>query len=104
MGDGRPDAPVVVREDGRFVVRQHGTEAELVYEITDEGLVLVHTGVPESMGGHGIGGALVGAAVAWAASQGLPVVPWCPFARAWLHDHPAQAATVTVDWRSRPRR
>ena len=47
--------------------------------------------------GHGIGGKLVRAAVEYAASQGLTVVPSCPFAQAWLERHPDVAAQVPID-------
>jgi len=102
MAAQEPETPLVEREEGRFVVRRRGVEAELVYDRTDEGLVLVHTGVPDALGGHGVGGALVQAAVGWAAELGVAVVPWCPFARRWLREHPDEAATVTIDWRSQP--
>ena len=91
----------IVRDDAvhhRFVVEQDGALAELVYRTEPGRLVLVHTEVPESLGGRGIGATLVRAAVARASSEGLTVVPWCPFARRWLQDHPDDAATVTIDW------
>jgi uncharacterized protein len=97
-----PDSPQidVQREPDRFVVRRGDAEAELVYEVEGTKLVLVHTGVPEALGGTGIGGALVRAATEWAAGSGLTVVPRCPFARRWLRQHPDVAATVSVDWAS----
>ena len=61
-------------------------------------LVLIHTGVPEEIGGRGVSGHLVQAAIDYAASEGLTVVPRCPTARSWLEHHPDQAARVTVDW------
>jgi uncharacterized protein len=93
------EAPVV--DDtaaGRFVVREGDTQAELVYAVADDRIFLVHTGVPEEWGGRGIGGRLVRAALERAETNGLTVVPWCPFARRWLHDHPDEAAKVAVDW------
>jgi hypothetical protein len=93
------DAPVV--DDtaaGRFVIREGGAEAELIYAREGDRLMLVHTGVPEEWGGHGIGGRLVRAALARAQANDLTVVPWCPFARRWLHEHPEEAAAVTIDW------
>lgn len=65
-------------------------------------LILVHTGVPEILGGRGVGGQLVRAAVARADAEALTVVPWCPFVRRWLADHPDVAATVTINWASPP--
>ncbi len=84
-------------DDSRFEYRAGGSVAELVYRLRGERMVLLHTGVPEAMEGHGVGGELVRAAVRYAASQGLTVVPACPFARAWLEQHPDVAAQVPID-------
>ena len=89
-------------ERSRLVVEQDGHTAELVYRVEPGRLVIVHTGVPEELGGHGIAGDLVRAAVARAADQGRTVVPWCPYARRWLRAHPDEAAGVTIDWDDRP--
>jgi len=104
-GGGDPggiQAPVVVDrpDESRLVVEEEGSVAELVYEREDDRLVLVHTGVPDAMGGKGVGGALVKAAMRKAALGGLTVVPWCPFARRWLRHNPQIAGTVTIDWTS----
>lgn len=97
-------SPLVVdrQDEGRLVVEEGRSVAELVYEIDGDRLVLVHTGVPEEMGGKGVGGALVREAVAKAAQAGLTIVPWCPFARRWLRRNPHSAETVTIDWSSEP--
>ena len=93
---------VDVPAESRFVVRRDGYEAELVYTVHDGRFLLLHTEVPNELGGHGIGGRLVTAAVARAGAENLTVVPWCPFARRWLRDHPDVAATVTIDWKTPP--
>jgi predicted GNAT family acetyltransferase len=82
----------------RLELRAGDELAELVYRRRGSRLVLVHTGVPEALAGHGVGGQLVAAAVARAAAEGLTVVPLCPFASAWLRSHPDAASTVTIDW------
>ena len=82
----------------RFVVHKDGHEAELVYRVEPERLVLVHTGVPDELGGHGIGGLLVRAGIERALEQARVVVPQCSFARKWLQDHPDVANQVTIDW------
>jgi predicted GNAT family acetyltransferase len=84
-------------DDSRFEYRAGGSVAELVYRLRGERMVLLHTGVPAAMEGHGVGGELVRAAVGYAASQGLTVVPACPFARDWLERHPDIAAQVPID-------
>lgn len=79
-----------------------GAVAELIYRRRADRLVLIHTGVPGNLAGHGIGGRLVQAAVDRAAKERLTVVPLCPFARKWLERHPDAADTVNVDWGAPP--
>jgi predicted GNAT family acetyltransferase len=82
----------------RFELTAEGRLAELVYRQHGKRLVLIHTEVPSGLGGRGLGGALVAAALERAEREGLTVVPLCPFARTWLERHPDAAAKVTIDW------
>ena len=87
--------------NNRFTATVEGIDgfaAELVYRQVGRRLVLIHTGVPDELGGHGVGGALVRAAIDWAEEEHLVVVPKCPFANAWLRKHPDEAARVDIDW------
>lgn len=77
-------------------------EAELTYRVEGDRLVLVHTSVPDQLGGRGIGGQLVRAAVSRAQRAGEILAPWCEFARAWLEGHPDVASSVVVDWSPPP--
>lgn len=98
-----PEAAVRdIPAEHRFVAEHNGAVAELVYDPQPHRLILVHTEVPAALGGRGIGGRLVRAAVERAAAEHLSVVPWCPFARRWLRDHPDIASAVTVDWDTPP--
>jgi predicted GNAT family acetyltransferase len=85
-------------ERERFVAEVDGELARLEYEVDGGRLVLLHTEVPEPLGGRGLGGRLVEAAVERAARDGLTLAPWCPYARKWLQDHPDAAAPVVIDW------
>ena len=99
------DTAGVVRDDRsnhRFVLDEDGATARLEYSTEPGRLVLVHTEVPESLGGRGIGGRLVEAALARAAAEGETIVPWCPFARRWLHEHADRAAGVAIDFKTPP--
>ena len=87
------------RDEERFVLEQDGHTAELVYHLNGTRFVLIHTEVPDELGGHGIGGQLVRAALDRARAEGLAIVPKCPFARSWLEQHPDVAGGVTIDWR-----
>jgi predicted GNAT family acetyltransferase len=82
----------------RFEAHLGDSVAELLYRRNGNRLVLIHTEVPEQLEGHGIGGALVTAAIGRAAGDGMTVVPLCPFARGWLERHPEVASQATIDW------
>jgi predicted GNAT family acetyltransferase len=84
--------------NSRFILEMDGEISELVYRRSGRRLILIHTEVPESLGGHGLGGQLVRAALHNAVSEELTVVPVCPYVRTWLTEHPDEAATVQVDW------
>jgi hypothetical protein len=91
--------PVVdVPAEDRFIVRRDGGEAELVYRVEGDRFYLLHTEVPEAWGGRGIGGQLVRAAIRRAQADHLTVIPWCPFARRWLKEHPDEAGGITIDF------
>lgn len=79
----------VQRNEGeeQFEAVVAGEKAVLTYAEQNGKLYLLHTGVPEAMEGHGVGGALVKSAVEYARAQQVKVVPFCPFARSWLHRH-----------------
>ncbi len=80
------------------MVTVDGHTAELVYRLRKDRLVLIHTEVPEALGGRGLGGELVEAAIDRAVRDGLTIVPLCPFARRWLGSHPDEAARASIDW------
>ncbi|MDR0359705.1 MAG: N-acetyltransferase [bacterium] len=94
------EPPRVVRDAAasRFVLHDAGVEAELLFRHRGNRLILVHTEVPDELGGRGIGGQLVRAAIDWAERDALMIVPFCPFARKWLADHPQATTAVTIDW------
>lgn len=84
-------------EQNRYeIVRDEGV-AVLEYRRRGDRLVLVHTGVPKELEGHGIGGKLVAAAVEDARRGELTVVPLCPYARTWIEKHPNAVDGVDVD-------
>jgi predicted GNAT family acetyltransferase len=96
--------PTVVDDTAneRFIVEADGALAELDYELAGDRLILIHTEVPERLGGRGIAGQLVEASVARARREGLTIAPWCPYARRWLGGHPDAVSGVTIDWSDPP--
>jgi hypothetical protein len=103
MADHSETVHVVdVPAEDRFVVQAEGMEAELVYRVRGDRLFLLHTEVPEALGGRGIAGQLVRASIRRAEADHLTIVPWCPYARRWLKEHPDEAGGVDVDFTTPP--
>jgi predicted GNAT family acetyltransferase len=86
-------------EEGRFELTVDGRTALLVYRVEAALLFLIHTEVPELLGGRGLGGVLMEAAIDRSVRDGLTIVPLCPFARRWLERHPVEAARASIDWK-----
>ncbi|HEY7325626.1 MAG TPA: N-acetyltransferase [Streptosporangiaceae bacterium] len=85
-------------EASRLQIHADSDVAELIYRTRAGRLVLIHTEVPDSLGGRGLGGQLVLGAIGKAAREELTIVPLCAFARGWLQRHPDDAARVNIDW------
>ena len=88
----------------QFVMSMDGTTAMLEYKLHGDRLHLLHTEVPEVFRGQGVGGRLIEAALAKARTDHLTIVPWCPYARGWLKQHPDQISDVSLDFKARPSR
>jgi len=78
----------------RFTTQMDGHEAELIYRRQGVRLIIDHTGVPEAVGGRGIAGELVKAALDYARAEGLRVVPACSYSAAYVQRHPEYADLV----------
>ena len=83
------------RPASRFELEVDGQLAFLRYERRGGSLALVHTEVPEALRGRKIGDALARAGIEAARSEGLTLVAICPFVRAYLRRHPAEAPAAT---------
>jgi len=75
-------------ERQQFQVQAEGEIASLEYRTNDGKIVLMHTEVPDNLGGHGIGSALAEYAFKYARANHLPVKVYCPFVQAYLKRHP----------------
>ena len=75
----------------RFWTEVEGEQAELVYRQLPDRISIDHTGVPPAIGGRGIAGALVKAALEYARQQGWKVIPACSYAADFVQRHPEYA-------------
>jgi predicted GNAT family acetyltransferase len=71
----------------RWELKRGADEAFLSYARDDGLLYLTHTEVPPAFRGEGLGQKLVVAAMDFARAEHLTVVPFCPFAKAYLQKH-----------------
>jgi predicted GNAT family acetyltransferase len=78
----------------RFELHGDGQTAVVVYERAGDLLRLIHTEVPQSLEGKGVGSKLVSAVLRFAEENNLSVVPLCPFVAQYVKRHPKYAAIV----------
>jgi len=83
------------RERRQFEIHDGDQLARLTYAEDSGVLELIHTEVPQALGGQGYGNQLVTAALEYAAEQSLLVKPTCPFAKAFIKRHPQYAKLTT---------
>lgn len=73
----------------RFEYQKDGQIAYLSYQTDGDTLIYDHTIVPPSLGGQGVGTALVKYALDYAHTQGKKVIPACSFVAAYIQKHPS---------------
>ena len=80
--------------EGRWEIAVGGETAWLAYSRGPAVLGLLHTEIPESLGGRGLASRLARHAMQVASDAGLSVDPYCPFMIGWLDRHTEYAALV----------
>ena len=78
-------------ERHRFELDADGHIAFSEYTRDGATLTIKHTEVPKELNGKGIGSALVRGLLDIARTQGLKVVPLCPFVAGYIAKHPEYA-------------
>lgn len=76
------------RAEGRYELAEDGHLAIAAYSLHGDTITFTHTEVPPELGGRGVGGRLIGGALADVNKRGLRVVPACSFVRAYMDKHP----------------
>ncbi|WP_448204642.1 GNAT family N-acetyltransferase [Azospirillum sp. sgz302134] len=72
----------------RYELTVNGATAFVTYALSEGRIALLHTEVPESLSGQGIGSALARGALDDARASGRKVVPHCTFMAGYIKRHP----------------
>jgi predicted GNAT family acetyltransferase len=83
-------------EERRFEMRVDRAVAFLEYRRRGNVLHLMHTEVPSTLRGRGMGKRLAKAVLDKARAEGLSVIPNCPFVKDFLQKHPDYQSLVAV--------
>jgi predicted GNAT family acetyltransferase len=82
-------------EQARYEIRADGELAGFVqYHLRDGVIAFLHTETDPRFRGQGLAGRLVQSSLDAARERHLAVLPYCPYVRRWLTEHPAYADLV----------
>jgi uncharacterized protein len=97
------DTTVVdVPERGRFEITLDGRVVGLAsYHVDNGTMTLPHTEIDPSVGGRGLGTALVAGVLDAARDRDLHVLPYCSFVRHYIQQHPEYLDLVAEGDRDR---
>ena len=88
-------------DTARFEILADGELAGFVlYHLRGNEIAFTHTETDERFRGHGLASQLVRAALDAARARQLTVLPYCPFVRSWLEEHPEYADLVPAGRRA----
>jgi predicted GNAT family acetyltransferase len=86
----------------RFEIRADGEIAGFVdYQMGDSEIAFLHAETDNRFRGQGVAGRLVQSTLDSARERHLTVLPYCPFVRGWIAEHPGYADLVPEDQRER---
>jgi predicted GNAT family acetyltransferase len=72
----------------RFTATVDGLDCVVDYRRQDQLVTFTHTEVPRALQGRGIAAELVRQALAWAAAEGVRVIPACSYVSVYMRRHP----------------
>lgn len=80
----------VVKNDAtnRFELTVDGFIAFIDFKQVDQLIKLIHTEVPEELGGRGVAAALVEKTLVYLETNNFTLYPYCPYVYAYIKKHP----------------
>src|SRR5215207_7544245 len=83
------------QDENRYEISVEGELAGFVsYRTKPDEIALVHTEIDDRFERQGLGGRLIAHALDDARERGVAVLPFCPFAKAYVQRHPAYVDLV----------
>jgi predicted GNAT family acetyltransferase len=95
------DVEVVDNPDkARFEILADGELAGFVlYHLRGNEIAFTHTETDDRFRGHGLASQLIRTALDNVRARHLALLPYCPFTRSWIAEHPEYADLVPADRR-----
>jgi uncharacterized protein len=88
-------------EQQQYEIRADGEIAGFVqYHLRDGVIAFLHAETDPRFRGHGVAGRLVSSSLEAARERHLAVLPYCPFVRRWMAEHPQYDDLVPEDKRA----
>ena len=75
-------------ESNRFELTVDGIIAFIDFKQKDQLIKLIHTEVPEELGGRGVAAALVEKTLVFLETNNYTLYPYCPYVFAYIKKHP----------------
>ena len=101
MEDSQPQV-VDNRQAGQFEIRLDGDRVGVaMYNRSESTISFTHTVIDSRYGGRGFGSTLARGALDAVRAEGLSVLPYCPFIRGYIEQHPDYIGLVPADQRAR---
>lgn len=75
-------------ERHQFELDVNGYIAFIAYQKNNNTITLIHTEVPEALGGKGVGSVLVQKTLDYIEANQQKVIPVCPFVQSYIKKHP----------------
>ncbi len=82
------------KDKNRFEVEIDGLISEVDYMLSDDTMVVTHTGVPTELEGRGIAAAMNKALLEYAQKSGIKVKPLCSYTATYITRHPEYQSLV----------
>ncbi|HEY1623245.1 MAG TPA: GNAT family N-acetyltransferase [Streptosporangiaceae bacterium] len=88
-------------DKARYEILADGEVAGFVdYHLSKNSVSFLHAETDPRFRGHGIAGQLVRDSLESARERGLEVLPFCPYVRSWIGEHPEYAELVPASRRA----